>query len=84
MTASPSDGVAVVTFNGRELIVTSVEIKTRVAIERVTKEKQIAVKYQHKLITCDIGDDTWNECVKKEHSMLVLLQLSGMRLQTAF
>jgi hypothetical protein len=33
MAASPSDGVAVVTFNGRELILTSVEIKTRVAIE---------------------------------------------------
>jgi hypothetical protein len=83
MAASP-DGVAVVTLNWRELIVASVGIKTRVAIERVTKAQKIAIKYQHKLITCDIGDDTWNECVEKEHSMQLLLQLWVMRLQTAF
>jgi hypothetical protein len=74
MTVTP-DGIAVVTFNGRELIVASVEVKTRVATERVTEAQQIAVKYQDKLITCDIGDDTWKYCVEKEHSMQVLLQL---------
>jgi hypothetical protein len=49
--------------------------ETRVATERVSEAQQIAVKYQDKLITCDIGDDTWKYCVEKEHSMQVLLQL---------
>jgi hypothetical protein len=60
MVASP-DGVAVVTLNSTDIIFTSVEIKNRVATERVTKAQQISIKYQHKLITCDIGDETWKD-----------------------
>jgi hypothetical protein len=78
------NGVAVFTLNGNDIIVVSVEIKTRVAMERVDKAQQIATNYQHKLIACDIGDETWKECVEKEHSMQVLLQLWVMKLQTAF
>jgi Holliday junction resolvase-like predicted endonuclease len=50
MAASP-DGVAVVKFNNDQLIVASVEVKTRVATERAEEAKQIAAKYQYKLIT---------------------------------
>jgi hypothetical protein len=83
MAASP-DGAAVVKFNDDQLIVASVEVKTRVAVERAEEAKKIASKYQYKLITCDIGDDTWNECVEREHSTQVILQLWVMKLQTAF
>jgi hypothetical protein len=78
-------GVAVVNLNDNELIVASMEMKARVATERVAEVQQIAVKYQYKLITCDIGDDTsWNECIEKKHSIQVLLQLWVMHLQNAF
>jgi len=66
------------------LIVASMEVKTRVAAEQVDEAQQIAAKYQHKLITCEIGDDVWNECVEKEHSTQVILQLWVMKLQNAF
>jgi hypothetical protein len=65
MAASP-DGVAVVKFDDNELIAASVEVKTRVAAERADEAQQIAAKYQYKLITLDIGDDTWNKCIEKE------------------
>jgi hypothetical protein len=83
MTAS-SDGVAVVGFQDDENIVASIEIKTRVASERIKHMEPVAAKYQHMLIVCEIGDDTWNECVEAEHSTQVLLQPWVIRLQTAF
>jgi hypothetical protein len=83
MAASP-DGIGVVSMNGNNLIVISIEIKTRVAEEKAAEVQGIAGKYQHKLIQCDIGDDTWTECIKQEHSSQVLLQLWVTCLQTAF
>jgi hypothetical protein len=80
MAASP-DGVAVVGFTPEENIVASIEIKTRVSTERIQQPEEIAAKYQHKLIVCEIGDETWEECVDSEHSTQVLLQLWVMRLQ---
>ncbi len=56
MAALP-DGVAVVKFNDDQLIVASVE-----ATEQAKEAKQIAAKYKYKLITCDIGEETWNKC----------------------
>jgi hypothetical protein len=78
------DGIAAVMLNGSDLIVASIEIKTRVATEKIAEAQEIADKYQNKLIQCDIGDDTWTECVEKEHSLQVLLQLWVTHLQTAF
>ena len=83
MAASP-DGVAVVGFMPEENVVASIEIKTRVSMERIQQAEEIAAKYQHKLIVCEIGDETWEECVESEHSTQVLLQLWVMRLQRAF
>jgi phage tail sheath protein FI len=83
MAASP-DGVAVVGFMPEENIVASIEIKTRVSTEQIQQAEEIAAKYQHKLIVCDIGDETWKECIEEEHSTQVLLQLWVMRLQLAF
>jgi hypothetical protein len=80
MAASPN-GVAVVTLNGNERIVRSIEIKIRVATERVAEAQQISAKYRHKLIACDISDKTWKEGVKQEHSLQVMLRLWVMRLQ---
>jgi hypothetical protein len=72
MAASP-DGIGVVKMNGDDLIAASIEIKTRVAEEKAAQAQGIAEKYQHELIQCDIGDDTWTESVKQEHSTQVLL-----------
>jgi hypothetical protein len=70
MAASP-DRATVVDFKDHKNIVASIEIKTRVSSERTWH----AEKIQHKLISCEIGDDiTWNECIE-EHSTQFILQL---------
>jgi hypothetical protein len=76
MAALP-DRVVVVGFQDDKNVVASIEIKTRVAVERIQHAEEIAAKYHHKLIVCDIGDDTWKECIEEEHSTQVLLQLWG-------
>jgi predicted metal-binding protein len=53
-------------------------------MERIQQAEEIAANYQHKLIVCEIGDETWKECREEEHSTQVLLQLWVMRLQLAF
>jgi len=83
MAASP-DGVVVVGFVPKENVVASIEIKTRVSTERTQQAEEIAAKYQHKLIVCEIGDETWKECIEEEHSTQVLLQLWVMSFQLAF
>jgi hypothetical protein len=79
MAASP-DGVAVVGFMPEENVVASIEIKTRVSTEQIQQAEEIAAKYQHKLIVCEIGDETWKKCIEEEHLTQVLLQLWVMRL----
>jgi hypothetical protein len=81
--ASP-DGVAVVGFQEDENVVASIEIKTRVSLEQIQQAEEIAAKYHHKLIVCDIRDETWKECIEEVHSTQMLLQLWVLRLQLAF
>jgi hypothetical protein len=77
MAASP-DGVAVVGFQDDENIVASIDIKTRVAVERIQHAEELAAKYQHKLIVCDTRYDIWKECIEEENSTQVLMQLWAM------
>jgi hypothetical protein len=76
--------VAVVGFQEDENVVASIEIKTRVSLEQIQQAEEIAAKYHHKLIVCDIRDETWKECIEEVHSTQMLLQLWVLRLQLAF
>jgi len=66
MAASP-DGVVVAGFEPDENVVASIEMNTRVYTERIQQAEEIAAKYQHKHIVCEIGDETWKECIEEEH-----------------
>ncbi len=54
-------------------------MKTRVVKEKIAAAQDIARKYNYKRIGCKIGDEVWEECVEKEHSMQVMVQVSVLR-----
>jgi len=65
----------------RKKVVASIEIKTRVSTEWIQQAEEIAAKYQHKLIVCEIGDETWKECVEEEHFTLLLHQAAVLPME---
>jgi hypothetical protein len=76
--ASP-DAIAILkTSNGN--YVAAVEVKTRVSLERIPIAENIAEKYQHKLIFCTVGHDVWSKVVEKDHSILIMSQLSVLKI----
>jgi hypothetical protein len=62
------------------IFLATVEVKTRVSLERISVAEQLAEKHQHKWIFCVVGDDVWNEVVDKDHSVQIMVQLSNMKL----
>ena len=73
LAASPN-AIAAMQFAQGEVQVVVVEVKTRVLIDKIAVTERMAKKYNHKVIVCNYGDDSWNECVKEDHSNQVMVQ----------
>ncbi len=78
LAASP-DAIAVLKTSSGNYMAT-VEVKTRVLLERISIAECIAEKYQHKGFFCTIGDDIWSEVVDKDHSIQIMVQLSILKI----
>ena len=55
------------------------EVKTRVAPDKILEAERIAEKYNHKIISCGVGDEVWKECVEPEDSTQVMMQMIVLR-----
>ena len=78
LAASP-DAIATIDSAEDYTDIATVEVKTRVAKEKIAAAQDIARKYNYKRIDCNIGDEVWDECIEKEHSMQVMVQVSVLR-----
>jgi hypothetical protein len=83
MAASP-DAIAVIDVGDGPVIAT-VEVKTRVSSDRIKDVYEIAEKYRkankttghdNKIIFCDISDDTFLECIPRDHATQLMVQVS--------
>ncbi len=50
-------------------------VKRRVAPDKILEVERIAQKYNHKVLSCWVGGEVWNECVEPEHSTQVMMQM---------
>jgi hypothetical protein len=78
LAASP-DALATIQTNLTTVEIATVEVKTRVSMDRIAEAERIAQKYNMKNITCRIGDEVWVECVEAEHSTQIMIQLCVVR-----
>ena len=60
--------------------VLTVEVKTRVALDKIAMAESIARKYNHELIGCDYGDEKWNECIEADHANQMMVQMAVLRI----
>jgi hypothetical protein len=74
LAASP-DAISIIQVAEDSAYIAPVEVKTRVAPDRILEAERIAQEYNHKVISCDVGDEVWNQCVEPEHSTQVLMQM---------
>jgi len=75
LAASP-DAIAVLSDEFGDKHVLTVEVKTRVALDKIAMAESIARKYNHELIGCDYGDDKWNECIEADHANQMMVQMA--------
>ncbi len=78
LAASP-DAIAVLKMSSGNYVAT-VEVKSRVSLERISIAEHIAEKYQHKQIFCTIGYDVWVEVDDKDHSIQIMVQLGILKI----
>ncbi len=78
LAASP-DAVAIIQTTEDFAGIVPVEVKTRVAPDRILEAERIAQDYNCKLIFCGVGDEVWKECVEPEHSTQVMMQMLVLR-----
>jgi hypothetical protein len=75
LAASP-DAIVVIKDNVPGLTqVTVVEVKTRVSLEKIAKDKRIAKKYSNRVIQGNFCDEAWLDCVEKDHSNQIMCQI---------
>jgi hypothetical protein len=78
LAASP-DAISIIQVSEDSAYIAPVEVKTRVAPDKILEAEMIAQKYNHKIISCGVGDEVWKECVEPEHSTQVMMQMIVLR-----
>jgi hypothetical protein len=82
--AATPDAIAVIDV-GDGSVTATVEVKTRVASDRINEVYEIAEKYRkahkttghdNKIIFCDVSDEICLECIPKDHAMQLMVQLT--------
>jgi len=61
-------------------VIATVEVKTRVSLERITEAERIAAWWNHKLIICIAGTDDIEVVMDNEHTTRVMIQMATWRL----
>lgn len=61
------DAIAIIKNPHGEKVLATVEVKTRVAPERITEAETSAARWNNKLIVCIIGTDDAEEVMDKDH-----------------
>jgi hypothetical protein len=75
LAASPDAIVIIKNPDGNKVIAT-VEVKTRVSLERITEAERIAAWWNHKLIICIAGTDDIEVVMDNEHTTRVMIQMA--------
>jgi hypothetical protein len=49
-------------------------VKTKVSLERIAMAEEIAARYNNNNIICEIGHETWMDCVEQSHHIQCMVQ----------